>query len=260
MFRGSRNYHAPSPPSLLTRLFLPLLLLLSLLPLLLTFLISHQYTSFYVPPSPYIPHVKRVSGSVSEVRLYFKKKEITYEGAIELMKVKDREFMEVFLETLKSCTYESFYLEFTPINRNNMDITPFSYALVDATDDYKDVEIDTTTFIRYMGSKESTSFKNEFKNETIILPTLKWNPEAVYPLEVYKSVGTWIRENSLRLQSVHVFSMLAKVAELEIKEGGDVWVSTSGKENLGYANFRVQRSSIYYRYEAYKKIADGARI
>ncbi|GMH85753.1 hypothetical protein TL16_g10332 [Triparma laevis f. inornata] len=110
-----------------------------------------------------------------------------------------------------------------------MDITPFSYALVDATDDYKDVEIDTTTFIRYMGSKESTSFKNEFKNETIILPTLKWNPEAVYPLEVYKSVGTWIRENSLRLQSVHVFSMLAKVAELEIKEGGDVWVSTSGK-------------------------------
>jgi len=194
-----------------------------------------------------------VSSTIIENKIFYKKNPITYERTLELFKEMDREFMEVFLSTLKSCTFESFYLEFVPINRDNLDVTPFSYALVDATDDLKDVEVNENAFGGRITSKEqmSTSFSNPESNSTIIAPTLKYISTPTFP-DVYKTVASWIRESKLRLQSIYTFSHLAKVAELEIKEGGDFWISTSGAGKIGYVNFVVKSTPQNYHYSKYK--------
>ena len=180
----------------------------------------------YRPPTPvraataFSPTAMRTAGGGLRYQMQKKGRDLTTKAAFSLMRDGDREFMQAFLGTLKNYPPKDFRVS---VSGGEV----FEYDLAE-------VECESGGYEEWSeGVEEKTEL---FGDGSLVVSWVDRNTTTVAPVpgmfgsgdgdvrKVYSCFGTWIRDETVRKQSVQVFREVAKRAYW----GGTVTTLTSG--------------------------------
>lgn len=152
------------------------------------------------------------------------------------------EFIEFYINALRSSTYKGYFWEVKPITENGINET-FEFVLVDSK-----------TLPNIVAN--DSSFKKYFKEgeEVITFPNLGGDAQLIVPTQIsessnYNHLATFVRKAPLT-QVIHFWEKVAE--EYEKLIGTETkWLSTAGL-GVYWLHVRVDSRPKYYRFKDYK--------
>jgi hypothetical protein len=171
---------------------------------------------------------------------------LTYREFINILKVKDEDFLRKFRDELNraSAEFPAYFWECVPVSSNTID-KDFEFVLV-KSDALNSIRQDYSSFqehFRRGQNNQVVSFPS-FSGDTLIVPVPKGTD--------YKNISKFAGNASLSQWNDLWQKVGEKMEENLINAGGAVrWLSTSGL-GVYYLHVRIDKSPKYYSYDEYK--------
>lgn len=178
-----------------------------------------------------------------------KKEELGYIEGLAALQHNQSVVYKKFIQILKDCPFDAYFLEFPPISNNNMFTASFEFVLIESKK-LGGISVDIIPFQEYFDEATTNvvSFKNIGGDATLVVPC-----PIKKDISVYSSISKFVRGASSQ-QIYSLFSIISRILLklLDTHPKERWWLSTSGL-GVHYLHLRVCSSPKYYNYEPYKK-------
>lgn len=161
----------------------------------------------------------------------------------------NNDIIQKMILILKSCPFESYFLEFHPVSFNILSETIFEFVIVKTTS-----FLNKTDIITFGKSNLNTNsnniytFYNLSKTSILISPCYNYN----YDINIYNNICTFMRSNNFEQQNkllITIFSLYLNI--LYQNRNKLYWLSTHGK-GVGWLHVRIDDCPKYISWSPYK--------
>ena len=170
---------------------------------------------------------------------------LTYQNFIDLLKVKDKNFLGKFRDELNrtSAEFPGYFWECVPVSSNTIN-KPFEFALVNsgALNNIKQNYSSFQEHFRKSSDNQVVSFQS-FSGDTLIVPVPKGSD--------YKNINKFT-ENTQSEQWEALWQKVGEKMEENLinANGATRWLSTAGL-NVYYLHVRIDKRPKYYNHQEY---------
>ena len=170
---------------------------------------------------------------------------LTYRDFINILKVKDEDFLTKFRDELNTASAEfpAYFWECVPVSSNTID-KEFEFVLVNSGA-LNNIRQDYSSFqehFRKSNDNQAVSFAS-FSGDTLIVPVPKGSD--------YKNISKFTDNASIRQWEALWQKVGEKMEENLINANGAArWLSTSGL-GISYLHVRIDRRPKYYSHQEY---------